>query len=588
MNVANLLGTTLRQAPADAGPASHQLLLRAGYVRQLGHGLFSLLPLARRVMRRIEHILREEMDGIGGQEVSLPVVHPAEVWRQSGRWDTVGPELVRFEDRRGASHCLALSHEEVVAQLAASELSSWRQLPVLVYQIQTKVRDEPRARGGLVRVREFVMKDSYSIDRDEAGLRVQYEAHRGAYRRIFERCGLPVIEVSSDNGIMGGSEAHEYMFLTPIGEDRLAVCDASAANLEVARFRREPVDHGAPEALERIPTPGASTIDALAEQTGRSVTQLGKHVMFEGRRKDGERRLIVVIVRGDREVNPVAVARLAEVTDLRPADPDQLRAVGIEPGYASVVGLTAEQRGQVFVIADDGIPVQTNWIVGANERDVHFVGAQLGRDFQADVVGPVAMAFEGACDEQSGEPLRVVRGVEVGNIFQLGRHYTDAVGATWLDEQGRPQSFVMGSYGIGVGRLLACLAEHHRDEHGLAWPIAVAPFEVQLVAIGKGDGPRQEVAALAEQLRAEGLEVLVDDRDVGAGSKLADADLRGLPLRVVVGERGLKKGVVELKRRLASWRHEGPGSTSPGEVREVPLGAVVAAVVDETRTLRTR
>lgn len=362
------------------------------------------------------------------------------------------------------------------------------------------------------------------------------------------------------------------------------VCSTKA--LEVARFRRAPVDHGAPADLARVDTPDAHTIDALTEQLGVAADQIAKHVLLTGRTAEGEPRLVVAIVRGDMDVNPVVAARLSGVGELVPAEAEAIRSAGLEPGFASAVGLANAQRDAITVVADELIEAQTNWVVGANEVDVHLTGAQVGRDFTLDATGALALPPEGALDESSGEPLTFVRGVEVGNIFQLGRRYTDAVGATWLDEQGRPRSFVMGSYGIGVGRLLACLAEHHHDEHGLAWPPAVAPYDVQIVAIGKGDAARTAAGTLAEALRQAGVDVLVDDRDIGAGVKLTDADLRGLPLRVVVGQRGLDRGVVELKRRLATWDHAGPGTTAPGEVREVAHDVAVSAVLAELEALR--
>jgi prolyl-tRNA synthetase len=591
VKVSQLFGSTLKETPADVDVASHQLLLRAGYLRQTGSGIFSYLPLAWRALRKIEQVLREEMDAIGGQEVSLPVVHPAEVWQASGRWDAIGPEMVRFTDRRGADLCLAMTHEEVVAQLAKSELSSYRQLPALVYQIQTKFRDEPRARAGLIRVREFVMKDSYSLDLDVDGLQAQYDHHYQAYFRIFRRCGLPVIAVASDTGMMGGRVAHEFMYVTPIGEDHLVTCAASgyAANREVAEFRKQAEDNGPPRPLRDVHTPDARTIDELTAMLDLPATRLAKHVLFAGRSVEQERDVVVVaMVRGDMDANPIAVARVARVADLRPAHPEELQAVGIEPGFASAVGLTEAQREGVVVVADDLLAQTSNLVVGANTPDHHLVDAQLDRDVKPDAIGHIALAGEGALDVQSGEPLELVRGVEVGNIFQLGTKYTDAVDATVLDESGRAASIVMGSYGIGVGRALACVAEHHRDDDGLALPISVAPFEVYLVSLARKADAVQVAEALYTELCEAGVEVLFDDRKkLSAGFKFAEADLRGMPLRVVVSDRGLKGGTVELQRRLATWVHDGPEHTERPDAVHVPVDEAVEAIRSELAQMRS-
>lgn len=573
MRVSQLFGETLREAPADVDVESHRLLLRAGYVRPLAAGIFSYLPLAHRALAKIATLIREEIDAIGGQELTMPVVQPAELWQETGRWQRIGAELARFKDRGGRDMLLAMTHEEVVGDLARKEIRSYRQLPRLIYQIQTKFRDEPRARGGLIRVREFTMKDSYSLDRDLEGLRIQYEAHYTAYFRIFARAGLPVIAVGSDTGMMGGKVAHEFMYLTPVGEDTLVLCAACgyAANREVARFRKIPRG-GEPAALERIATPETATIAALADLLGIAESETAKVVFFSGQVGDEPApRLIMVIVRGDMEANEIAVLNLSGAQALRPATSEEIAAAGAVPGYASPIGI---DRTNVIVLVDDLVAKTPNLVVGANEPGFHLRNACYGRDYTADVVGHLAAACSGAECEVCGGMLELVRGVEVGNIFQLGTRYSDALGATYLDEAGEPHSIVMGSYGIGLGRLLACIAEEHRDANGLMWPISVAPYQVALVALARTDATREAAERLYTDLQQAGVEVLYDDRDARPGVKFADADLRGLPLRITISDRSLDQGVVELKRR------------GPGEMRSVPHAAIVAEVQREIAALQ--
>lgn len=573
MRVSQLFGETLREAPADVDVESHRLLLRAGYVRPLAAGIFSYLPLAHRALAKLATLIREEIDVIGGQELTMPVVQPAELWQETGRWQRIGAELARFKDRGGRDMLLAMTHEEVVGDLARKEIRSYRQLPRLIYQIQTKFRDEPRARGGLIRVREFTMKDSYSLDRDLDGLRRQYEAHYAAYFRIFARAGLPVIAVGSDTGMMGGKLAHEYMYLTPVGEDTLVLCATCgyAANREVARFRKISRE-GEPATLERIATPETATIAALAELLGIPESETAKVVFFSGQVEDEQApRLIMVVVRGDMEANEIAVLNLSGARALRPATGEEIVASGAVPGYASPIGI---DRTNVIVLVDDLVASTANLVVGANEHGFHLRNACYGRDYTADAVGHIAAAYSGAECEVCGGMLDLVRGVEVGNIFQLGTRYSDALGATYLDEAGESHSIMMGSYGIGLGRLLACVAEEHRDANGLIWPISVAPYQVALVALARSDSTREAAERLYTHLRQAGIEVLYDDRDARPGVKFADADLRGLPLRITISDRSLDQGVVELKRR------------GPGEMRTIPHANVVAEVQREIAGLR--
>jgi prolyl-tRNA synthetase len=574
MRVSQMFGETTRETPAEADTVSHQLLLRAGYVRPLAAGLFSYLPPAQRALRKIEQILREEMDALGGQEINMPVVLPAELWQQSGRWDAVDATLARFRDRRRHDLLLAMTHEEVVAALAHSEIHSYRQLPQIVYQIQTKFRDEARPRAGLIRAREFVMKDSYSLDRDEAGLRRAYLAHYHAYFRIGARVGLPLVAARSDPGLMGGGVAHEFVYLTPAGEDTLVLCGQCgyAANQEVARFAKEPSAPDAPRPLEKVHTPGQETIAGLAQFLGIDEKQTAKVVFFTGDYgPDCPARLLMVLVRGDMDANRAAVQHSSGARELRPARPEEITAAGAVPGYASPVGL---QRDRVLVLVDDLVASSNNLVAGANEPGYHLRNTCCGRDYQPDVVGHLALAGPGARCAVCGQPLRLERGIEVGNLFQLGTRYSAALGACYTGESGERLPVVMGSYGIGVGRLLACVAQEHHDEHGLAWPIAVAPYQVALVSLAKKEEARQAAQRLYGELEQAGVEVLYDDRDASPGVKFTDADLRGMPVRVTVGERSLAQGGVEVRRRRG------------GETRVVPLAGAVAGIREQIRSLR--
>ncbi len=573
-------GLTLRQAPSGLEAASHRLLLRAGFVRQLGQGLYSCLPLAHRSITRIEDILREEMNRIGGQEMTMPVVHPAAIWQRSGRYDAVGPEMARFKDRKNSDLVLAMTHEEVVADLCRTEIRSHRQLPQVVYHIQTKFRDDPRPRAGLIRVREFTMKDSYTLDRDAAGLERQYRAHYGAYFRIFGRCLLPTIAVGSDVGMMGGSQAHEYMYLTAIGEDTLVLCDDDAcgyaANRQVARFRKDAGPAEEPRPPERVATPGASTIRDLAAFLGIPESRTAKALFLTAGLDGGSREeLVLAVIRGDMEVNETKLANAVGAAWLRPAGDDAIRAAGAAPGYASPIGF----RGGTVVV-DDLVPEETNLVAGANEPGFHLLHTNAGRDYEPDVVTDIAVAGSGCPCTDCGAPLRTSRGVEVGNIFQLGTRYGDAAGARFLDNNGEERPIWMGSYGIGSGRLLACIAEEHHDEAGLAWPASVAPFDVHLLPLSGRSAAQRRAAEAADvlyrELREAGLEVLLDDRDERAGVKFADADLIGIPMRVVVSARSLNQGGIELK-----MRQSGTTAMLPLEGLAEALTRRRAALLDE-------
>ena len=568
MRMSRLFGETLREAPAGIESPGHQFLLRAGYVRQLGQGIFSYLPLAWQSMMHIEQILREELMAIGGVEVSLPVVHPAELWQQSGRYQKIGAELTRFKDRRDRDMVLAMTHEEVVASLAAGEISSYRQLPRLVFQIQIKWRDDPRPRAGMIRAREFTMKDSYSLDLDEAGLDTQYRAHYEAYFKIFTRCGLPVVAVGADVGIMGGSGAHEFMYLTPLGEDTLVLCDSCgyAQNRQVATSRKAAAE---PEELRevcRVETPHATTIEELAAllEVARARTAKIVFLAAEHRSEDGHPvlRLIVAGVRGDTDLNEAKLANLLGGAELRPMTLDEISAIGATAGFASPIGLTGGE-----VIADELVMSSPNLVAGANEEGWHLLDTNAGRDWRPEVVADIVAADDGDGCSVCGSPLRTERGVEVGNIFKLGTRFADAFGATYLDPDGNAKPIVMGSYGIGVGRLLACIAEEHHDERGLRLPVSIAPYPVHLTVLRGADSAAGEVAERVYGLiEATGIGVLFDDRGERPGVQFADADLIGLPLRLTVSERSLKAGGIELKRRDAA------------EARIVAEGALVSEV----------
>lgn len=562
MRMSHLFGRTLREAPGDVELISHQLMVRAGMVRPLGAGIFSLLPLGWRVVRKVEQVIREEMDAIGGQEMLMPVVHPADIWKESGRFYSVGPEMARFKDRNDRDMVLAMTHEEVVADLCRTEINSYRQLPQIVYHLQTKFRDEPRARGGLIRVREFTMKDSYSLDADEAGLDVSYQLHWKAYDRIFRRCGLKFIVVGADVGMMGGSASHEFMAFSPNGEDTILICSSCnyAANQEVAMFRREPPVSEPQQPLEEVATPNTPTIEALAEFLGIPKSRTAKAVFYRA----GSGRFIFAVIRGDLEVNETKLRKIVQEGTLIPATAEEIRGIGAEPGYGSPVGVK-----EATIVVDESVRDTPNLVAGANKPGYHLKNVNLGRDYQADFVADIASAEDGFPCPNCGEPMRAERAIEVGNIFKLGTRYSESLGARYLDAEGKEHPIVMGSYGIGSGRVAATIVEQRHDERGILWPYEVAPFHVSLVSLAKEstDETAQAADRLYADLQAAGVEVLYDDRvDQSAGVKFADADLIGNPLRVTVSPRTLKQGQVELKGR------------SESEATLVPLADAVSAI----------
>ena len=556
MRLSELFFITLRDDPSDADMPSHRLLVRAGYVRRLGAGIYSLLPLGFRVTKKVEQVIREEMNAIGGQEMEMPVVHPADLWRETGRYDAIGPEMARFEDRGGRDMVLAMTHEEVVADLLRDIVHSYRQLPLVVYHFQTKFRDEPRSRGGLIRVREFVMKDSYSCDRDEAGLDDAYWAHHRAYSKIFERIGLDAIAVSSDVGMMGGSLAHEFMVLNPAGEDVLVICESCdfAANRQVAPTTTTPPDAEELLAVEEGETPEATTIDALAAFLDVPTSRTAKATFFV----TGDGRFVVAIVRGDFEVNETKLVNAIEaIGGLRPAQIDEIKAHGMEAGYGSPIG-----ANDTLVVVDELAARSPNLVAGANRPGYHLLNVNVPRDYTPDVIADVSNVREGDPCPSCGSAVILRNGIEVGNIFKLGTKYTEALGADYLDEDGERHPIVMGSYGIGLGRSVACVVEAHHDDKGIAWPPEVAPYRAHLVTLGGSQNERvTEVAealyAIAEDAGPD-YEILYDDRDESPGVKLTDAELLGMPWILTVSPRSLGAGGVEVTIRASGERSVRP------------------------------
>ena len=549
MRLSQLFFASLRDNPADAEMASHRLLVRAGYVRQIGTGIYSLLPLGWRVTRKVEHIIREEMDRIGCQEMQMPVVQPADLWRESGRYQKIGPELVRFKDRTGRDMVLAMTHEEVVASLLRDLVSSYRQLPKLVYHFQTKFRDEPRSRGGLIRVREFVMKDSYSCDRDTEGLDHSYQLHYDAYTRIFERLGLEAIAVGADVGMMGGSLAHEFMVINEWGEDTLVLCERGdyAANQQIATVSKPEPPTEELMATEEVATPGAATIADLARFLEIGEDRTAKATFF----MTGDGRLLTVITRGDYEVNETKLANAVKAYSLRPAQVEEIRAAGMVPGYASPIG-----AHDTVVVVDDLAARSPNLVAGANREGFHLRNVNVGRDFTPDLVTDVVNARNGDPCPMCGGTVALTNGIEVGNIFKLGTDFSIPMGAAYLGEDGERHPIVMGSYGIGLGRNVACIVESHHDEKGIVWPASVAPYPAHLVTVSVAKEPRvtEEAEGLYTRLADAGVEILYDDRDESPGVKFTDAELLGMPLIVTISPRSLAAGGAEVTVRATGER----------------------------------
>ena len=544
MRLSKLFGKTQREIPAEADTISHQLLIRAGMVQQLSAGIYSYLPLAWRVLRKIEAIIRDEMDKAGGQELNMPVLQPLELWQKTGRDAGFSQGLFKLLDRREHALVLGPTHEEVITELVSRHVQSYRDLPQLLYQIQTKFRDEPRPRGGLIRVREFTMKDLYSFDADEEGLDQSYNKMLTAYQNIFTRCGLPTMLVEADSGAIGGKESHEFMVIAESGEDEIIYCDQCgyAANADRAESIKDKIDGGQPGPLQEVSTPGKTSIEEVANYLGVPQSQTLKAVFYIA---DGE--LIFAVIRGDIEVNEAKLRNLLKCAELRLATEAEVIEAGIVAGSASPVGLSG-----LRVIADDSITTSQNFVAGANKADTHLKNVNYPRDFRVDLMADIARARAGdKCPKCQGK-LSSSHGIEVGHVFKLGTFLSERLGAVYADASGLAHPIVMGSYGIGLGRLMAAAIEQDHDDKGIIWPLAIAPYQVYLCPLYL-ENTEVETAAenLYAELEAQGLEVLFDDRNESPGVKFNDADLLGIPIRVTISRRTLEKSSVELK-----WRQE--------------------------------
>ena len=542
MLLSKLLGERIKEKPGDATSISHIYLLRGGYIRQVSNGIYSLLMPAKRIASKIEGIIRSEMDAIDGQEVLFPVVLPADLWQESGRFEGVGNELVRFKDRAGKDMVLGMTHEEAAVHLARTEARSYTQYPFMIYQIQTKFRDEPRARGGLIRVREFTMKDAYSFHTSQEDLEQYYDRCLQAYHNIFRKAGVPeVVCVQSDTGMMGGKVAHEFMLLTDIGEDTIIICDSCdyQSNMEVAISKLDKYEI-AEEAIKEHHTPNIKDIESLAKCFEVAPHRLLKAAVFE---VEGRKEPLIVFIRGDLQVNESKLSKIvqANVTPFTNYEDSNLCF-----GFMGPVGLEA---GDAQIIFDRSLEGETNLICGANKEDYHLSGVSVPRDLKVETFHDVAQVNEGhTCPCCEGK-LQFKRGVEVGNIFQLGTKYTESMKMTYTDKDGKAKTPIMGCYGIGVGRLLACIIESHHDEYGPIWPISVAPWQVHICVLGSKKVDMNAVGTDIYNRLNNQWEVIMDDRNMGPGAKFADADLLGIPVRVVVGERNLENGQVELMTR---------------------------------------
>jgi len=544
MRQSQLLIPTLREDPGEAEIVSHRLMLRAGLIRKVAAGIYTYLPLGLRVIRKVERIVREEMDKAGAQEVLMPIASPAELWLETGRWDFYGKELFRFKDRHERDFCLGPTHEEVITDLVRREVRSYRQLPANFYQIQTKFRDEIRPRFGLMRGREFIMKDAYSFDADEAGAKESYRKMYEAYKAIFARCGLTFRPVEADTGLIGGTSSHEFMVLAETGEEGIAVCDACeyAANVERAELQ-EHAHKPPPETLRgkrRVPTPGKKTVEEVTAFLKVPATQLVKTLLY---RADG--KTVAVLIRGDHEVNEAKLKKALGATDLVMAEPTTVEQLtGAPVGFAGPIGLSG-----VTLVADLAVKNLANIVVGGNAADTHWVDVTPGRDFTPDRYADLRNAMAGDTCPRCAKPLRIARGIEVGHVFMLGTKYSEKMKALYLDKQGQEKVIVMGCYGIGVGRTAAAAIEQNHDAKGIIWPAPIAPFYVHVLPLADKGKVLEAAVALETALEKAGIDVLMDDRDERPGVKFNDADLIGCPYQVVIGEKNLSQGQVELKER---------------------------------------
>jgi prolyl-tRNA synthetase len=543
-----LLIPTLRDDPGEAEIVSHRLMLRAGMIRKVAAGIYIYLPLGLRVIRKVEQIIRQELNKSGAQELLMPIASPAELWQETGRWDFYGKELFRLKDRHERDFCLGPTHEEVITDLVRREVRSYRQLPANFYQIQTKFRDEIRPRFGLMRAREFIMKDAYSFDADEASAAESYRKMYAAYIAIFTRCGLNFRPVEADTGLIGGTSSHEFMVLAETGEEGIAVCDACnyAANVERAELKESPLDTQAAAAQDKrlVATPGQKTVEDVTAFLGVAASSLLKTLLYLA---DG--KPVAVILRGDHTVNDIKLKKLLGATELMMADSATVeKLTGAPVGFAGPIGLSG-----VSIIADYAVKHVVNGVAGGNAADQHWMNVSAGRDFMPDRYADLRNTVSGDACPRCSQPLRIVRGIEVGHVFMLGTKYSEKMGATYLDQQGQEKAIVMGCYGIGVGRSAAAAVEQNHDAKGIQWPAPIAPFHVHILPLSDKSGKVAATAGdLERQLETAGIEVLLDDRDERPGVKFNDADLVGIPYQVVIGEKGLAQGQVELKERRTS------------------------------------
>ena len=547
MRASNLYAPTLRNTPAEAEIVSHQLMYRAGMIRKVAGGMYTFLPLGWRVIRKIEQIIREEMDAAGGQEVMMPILQPGELWQESGRWAAYGAEMMRIKDRHGRDFCLGPTHEEMITDLVRDELHSYKQLPVMLYQIQDKFRDERRPRFGLMRSREFIMKDLYSFDKDPDGMMVSYQKMYDAYSKIYTRMGLTFRAVEADSGAIGGGHSHEFTVLADAGESNIAYCTQCeyAASDEKAELKPEATADEAAQPLEKVATPGTNTIESLCDFLHIPADKTIKAVAYE----TDQDELVLVFIRGDHDVNETKVLNHVEgALELRMADEDVIRAAGGCPGFMGPIGI---QKG-THVFVDASVMNVHNGVTGANEKDVHYKNVNPQRDFDTDaiVVDDFRMVKEGDPCPHCGAPMKMTRGIEAGQVFALGTKYSAAMGATFLNEQGKEQPLWMGCYGIGVGRTMAAAIEQSNDKDGIVWPRAIAPFEVVVAVVNaKKDDQLAYGEAVYKECQAAGLDTLLDDRKERAGVKFKDCDLIGYPLRVTIGPKAVEEGTIEIKVR---------------------------------------
>ncbi len=549
MLISQLISKTLREDPVEAETDSHRLLLKSGMIYQVASGIYAFLPLAYRSIRKIEQLIREEMDSTGAQELFMPTLQPEELWEQTNRRSAFGDNLFSLSDRRNRTLVLAPTHEELVTNIAKANIQSYRDLPVILYQIQNKFRDEPRPRAGLVRVREFAMKDAYSFNGDEASLDESYQSMAKAYKNIYERCALPVLMAEADSGAIGGKDSHEFIFPTDTGEDTVITCPNCqyTANAEKAISTRPDSNKPSPLPLSEVITPSIKTISSLAEYLEIESSETLKSVFYWA-----DRELAFVVIRGDIEVNEVKLKNTLHCSDLRLASDDEIINAGLVPGYASPIGIK-----NIKIIADKSISTGTNFVVGGNSPDKHFRNANYPRDFQADSISDIALAQAGDLCATCNTILEATKGVEVGHIFKLGTFFSETLGALFLSQDGQQYPIMMGCYGIGVGRLLAAIIETNHDDRGIIFPASIAPYQVHVVGLNLSS---EDVATTAneiyKQLWAEGIETLFDDRlDAAAGVKLNDADLLGIPIRVVVSPRNIENKMIEIKSRRDTEPH---------------------------------